>query len=347
MLENYITRLEAGASLTVPEMHQAMDLLLSEGNHDQLKAAFLQNLTKKGETDDELLAMLSKMEEHGVHISPKCKGTIIDVCGTGGDKLQTFNISTTAAFVIASCGGIVAKHGNRSSSGISGSADVFEYFGYDLNADPITIQKIIEKHRIAFLFAQRFHPAMKHVAAARKMIPHRTAFNLLGPLCNPARVKNQLIGVFSEEYLERIVNILQRKGAQNIMTVHSQDGLDELSTTSKNKICILRDGKIGKMIIDPQKFGLHQAQIKDLQITTKQDAIQAFISVLDGTANQSMIEITALNASAGLVIANVAKDLEEGLQLSLESIKSGQAFSHFENFIRDCGNYSKIQELKQ
>jgi anthranilate phosphoribosyltransferase len=345
MLENYIARLEVGANLKPDEMHKAMELLLTEGTPDQIKAVFLQHLANKGETDDELLAMLTKMEEHGIHIAPKCKGTIIDVCGTGGDKLQTFNISTTAAFVIASCRGIVAKHGNRSSSGISGSADIFEYFGYDLNADPIRSTQIIEKHNIGFLFAQKFHPAMKNVAAARKMLQSRTAFNVLGPLCNPARVKNQLIGVFSEDYLERLVNILQKRGAQNIMTVHSQDGLDELSTTSKNKICFLRDGNIGQMIIDPQKFGLHQATIKDLQITTKKEAIESFVSVLNGTASQAKIEITALNSAAGLVIGNVAKDLEEGLEISLESIKSGKAFSHFENFLRDCGDYTKLKEI--
>jgi anthranilate phosphoribosyltransferase len=345
MLENYIARLEVGANLKPDEMHKAMELLLTEGTPDQIKAVFLQHLVNKGETDDELLAMLSKMDEHGVHISPKCKGTIIDVCGTGGDKLQTFNISTTAAFVIASCKGIVAKHGNRSSSGISGSADIFEYFGYDLNSDPQKATSIIEKHNIGFLFAQRFHPAMKNVAAARKLLQSRTAFNLLGPLCNPARVKHQLIGVFSEDYLERIVNILQRRGAQNVMTVHSQDGLDELSTTSKNKICFLREGNIGKMTIDPQKFGLHPATVKDFQITTKQEAIQAFVSVLNGTASQARIEVVALNSAAGLVVGNVAKDLEEGLQLSLESIKSGDAFSHFENFVKDCGDYAKLKEI--
>lgn len=347
MLENYIARLEVGGNLSTEQMNQAMDLLLSDGTPDQVKAVFLQHLANKGETDDELLAMLTKMEEHGVHIAPKCKGTIIDVCGTGGDKMHTFNISTTAAFVIASCKGIVAKHGNRSSSGISGSADIFEYFGYDLNADAAKVTSIIEKFNIGFLFAQRFHPAMKHVSTARKMLQSRTAFNLLGPLCNPARVKNQLIGVYSEEYLERIVNILQRRGAQNIMTVHSQDGLDELSTTSKNKICFLRDGKLGNMIIDPQKFGLRQATIKDLQISTKEEAIKSFISVLDSTASQAMIEITALNSAAGLVIGNIAKDLEEGLQMSLESIQSGNTFSHFENFVRVCGDYSKIKELRQ
>jgi anthranilate phosphoribosyltransferase len=347
MLENYIARLEVGGNLSTEQINNAMDLLLSEGTPDNVKAVFLQHLANKGETDDELLAMLTKMEEFGVHISPKCSGTIIDVCGTGGDKLHTFNISTTTAFVIASCGGIVAKHGNRSMSGISGSADIFEYFGYDLNADPAKITNIIEKHNIGFLFAQKFHPAMRYVAAARKMLQSRTAFNLLGPLCNPAGVKNQLIGVFSEGYLERIASILGKKGAQNIMTVHSQDGLDELSTTSKNKVCFLQNGTITKSIIDPQSLGLHQATVKDLQISTKQEAIQAFISVLDGTASKSMIEIATLNSAAGLVVANIAKDIPEGLQMATESIKSGKAFSHFENFVKDCGNYDKIKELKQ
>ncbi|AJZ75292.1 anthranilate phosphoribosyltransferase [Candidatus Nitrosotenuis cloacae] len=345
MLENYIARLEVGANLTSNEMHNAMKLLLVEGETDELKAAFLQNLTKKGETDEELTAMLAKMEEYGVHIQPKCKGTIIDVCGTGGDKLHTFNISTTAAFVVASCGGIVAKHGNRSVSGISGSADIFEYFGYDLNADAATITSIIEKHRIGFLFAQRFHPAMKNVAASRKLLNTRTAFNLLGPLCNPARVKHQLIGVYSEEYLNRIVDILKKRGAQNIMTVHSQDGLDELSTTSKNKVCFLRDGKIGETIIDAQRFGLHQATIKDLQISSKQEAINAFVSVLKGTASQAMIEITALNAAGGLIVANLAQDFEEGLEMANESLKSGNAYTHFENFIKDCGDHTKLEGL--
>ena len=345
MLENYIARLEVGANLASNEMHNAMKLLLAEGESDELKAAFLQNLTKKGETDEELTAMLAKMEEYGVHIQPKCKGTIIDVCGTGGDKLHTFNISTTAAFVVAACGGIVAKHGNRSVSGISGSADIFEYFGYDLNADAATITGIIEKHRIGFLFAQKFHPAMKNVAASRKLLNTRTAFNLLGPLCNPAKVKHQLIGVYSEEYLNRIVDILKKRGAQNIMTVHSQDGLDELSTTSKNKVCFLRDGKIGETIIDAQRFGLHQAMISDLQISSKQEAINAFVSVLKGTASRAMTEITALNAAGGLIVANLVQDFEEGLEMANESIKSGNAYTHFENFIKDCGDHTKLEGL--
>ncbi|WP_320416578.1 anthranilate phosphoribosyltransferase [Candidatus Nitrosotenuis chungbukensis] len=290
--------------------------------------------------------MLNEIDRHGIHINPACNGTIIDVCGTGGDKLQTFNISTTAAFVIAASGGIVAKHGNRSVSGISGSADIFEYFGYDLNAPPEKITKIIEKFGIGFMFAQKFHPSMKNVANARKMIGARTAFNLLGPLCNPAQVKNQPIGVFAEDYLERIIRILKKRGAQNIMTVRSNDGLDELSTTGKNKVCFLKNGKTETMIIDPEKFGLHKASINDIQISSKAHAIQAFLSVLNGTANRSMLEITVLNAAGGLMVSNIAENFTDAIEIARQTIKNEKAYSLLTDFVRSCGQVEKLREAE-
>lgn len=346
MLAHLTAKLDGGMNLSIDEMNHAMDYILSDKTPDLQKADFLQKLTKKGETDDELYAMLGKMDEYGMHVTPKCDGTIIDVCGTGGDKLQTFNISTTAAFVIAAAGGYVAKHGNRSVSGVSGSADIFEFFGYDLEAPPQQIASIIEKSRIGFLFAQKFHPAMKNVAAARKLVGGRTAFNLLGPLSNPARVKNQLIGVFSEEYLERIITILKRRGAQNIMTVHSEDGLDELSTTAKNVIRLLKEDKLEKSIIDPQKLGLHEASIKDIQVSSKQDAIKAFLAVLNGTANRSMQEITMLNVAGGLIVANIANGFDDGIAIAKSTLESGKAYSHFVEFIKNYGNVEKIKEAE-
>ena len=244
MISDLISKLQEKTDLTYEEMNQVMTDVLSGKTTDADNADFLSNLADKGETDDELLGMLDKMQEFSLKIEPKNTGSIIDMCGTGGDKLQTFNISTTASFVVAAAGGIVAKHGNRSSSGISGSADIFEYFGYDLNLEPSKIAEILEKHNICFMFAQKFHPAMKHVSAARKQLGKRTAFNLLGPLSNPAGVKNQLVGVFSIEYLDRLPLILKRKGAQNIMTVRSDDGMDEFSTSSTNRVCILKDEKV-------------------------------------------------------------------------------------------------------
>ncbi|MBM2852512.1 MAG: anthranilate phosphoribosyltransferase [Candidatus Nitrosotenuis sp.] len=346
MITKYTKTLQNGQDLTLEEMSVGMDELLSDKISDSEKAEFLKNLSKKGETDDEIYAMLNELDRHGIHISPACKGTIIDVCGTGGDKLQTFNISTTAAFVIAASGGVVAKHGNRSVSGISGSADIFEYFGYDLNAPPEKITKIIEKFGIGFMFAQKFHPSMKNVANARKIVGARTVFNLLGPLCNPAQVKNQLIGVFSEEYLERIIRILKKRGAQNVMTVHSNDGLDELSTTGKNKICFLKNNKTETMIIDPEKFGLHKSTIKDIQISSKNQAIQAFLSVLNGTANRSMTEITILNAAGGLMVSNIAENFGDAIEISRQAIKNEKAYSLLTDFVKSCGQIEKLKEAE-
>jgi anthranilate phosphoribosyltransferase len=319
--------------------------VLSGKTTDSENALFLSNLADKGETDDELLGMLDKMNEFALKVVPKNQGTIIDMCGTGGDKLQTFNISTTASFVVAAAGGIVAKHGNRSSSGVSGSADIFEYFGYDLNQDPSQIANVLEKHNICFMFAQKFHPAMKHVSTARKQIGKRTAFNLLGPLSNPAGVKNQLVGVFSIEYLDRLPLIMKRRGIENIMTVRSDDGMDEFSTSSVNRVCILRNDKVLMNAIDPEVVGLHKSTLSDIQIKTKEDAIKSFVGVLNNTSNQAMIETTALNAAGGLIVANIAKNFEEGVEIALKTIRDGSAYGLLENFVKDTGNYEKLKEI--
>ena len=343
MIKDLTHQLSHGNNLTIDQMTNVMNEILVGTHNDQDVAEFLENLTQKGESDDELLAMLNKMEEFAVHISPNCKGKVIDVCGTGGDKLKTFNISTAAAFVIAAAGGNVAKHGNRSMSGISGSADIFEYFGFDLNSEPMKVNEIIEKFGIGFMFAQKFHPAMKNVAKARKMLDGRTAFNLLGPLTNPAMVKNQLIGVFSEDYQKRIVQILQRKNAETIMTVRSADGMDELSTTSKNQICMLKDNTITKMILDPQEIGLQKGNISDIQINSKEDAIKSFVSVLNGSANKTKIEITALNAAGGLLVSDIADSFADAIELTLDTIHSGKAFDKLENFVKNCGDIEKLE----
>ena len=346
MISEFILKLEKNTDLSYDEINGIMTEMLSGKTNDQENADFLSLLAQKGETDDELLGMLDKMQEFALKVDPKNQGTIIDMCGTGGDKLQTFNISTTASFVVAAAGGIVAKHGNRSSSGISGSADIFEYFGYDLNQSPAQIAEILEKHNICFMFAQKFHPAMRYVSAARKKLGKRTAFNLLGPLSNPAGVKNQLVGVFSTEYLDRLPLILKRKGAQNVMTVRSDDGMDEFSTCAINRVCVLRNDKVLMNAIDPEVVGLHKSQLKDIQIQTKDDAIKSFVNVLNNTANQAMIETTALNAAGGLIVANISKNFEEAVELALNTIKEGKAYKLLEKFVQDTGNITKLKELE-
>ena len=345
MISQYISKLQEKTDLTYDEINQIMTEVLSGKTDDIQNSKFLSHLAQKGETDDELLGMLDKMEEFSLKITPKNQGTIIDMCGTGGDKLQTFNISTTASFVVAAAGGIVAKHGNRSSSGVSGSADIFEYFGYNLNSEPVEIVDILEKYNICFMFAQKFHPAMKHVSAARKQLGKRTAFNLLGPLSNPANVKNQLVGVFSIEYLDRLPQILKRKGAQNIMTVRSDDGMDEFSTSSTNRVGILRKDKVLMNVIDPEVVGLHKSKLSDIQIESKQDAIESFVKVLNNTANQAMIETTVLNAAGGLIVADIAKNFEDAVEIATNTIESGKAYSLLEKFVKGTGNISKLKEI--
>ena len=344
MISDLISKLQQKTDLTYNEINSVMTDVLSGKTDDKQNAGFLSSLAEKGETDDELLGMLDKMQEFALKVEPKNQ-RVMDMCGTGGDKLQTFNISTTASFVVAAAGGIVAKHGNRSSSGVAGSADIFEFFGYDLEQEPAQIADILKKHKICFMFAQKFHPAMKHVSVARKQLGKRTAFNLLGPLSNPAGVKNQLIGVSSSEYLDRLPAILKRNGSQRIMTVHSDDGMDEFSTSAINRVCILRDGKILRDSIDPEVVGLHKSKLGDIQIQTKKDAIKSFVDVLNGTANQAMIETVALNAAGGLIVAGIVNNFEEGVEMALSMIKDGKAFKLLERFVADTANISKLKEM--
>jgi|TARA_B100000949_G_scaffold85217_1_gene76115 anthranilate phosphoribosyltransferase len=347
MIKDTMQKLSRGNDLTLEEVTIIMKHILSGIAKDGESSEFLRCLREKGESNDELLGMLNTMEEHSLHISPNCKGKIIDVCGTGGDNLKTFNISTAASFVIAGAGGNVAKHGNRSISGVSGSADIFEHFGFDLNSEPNKVNETIEKFGIGFMFAQKFHPAMKNVANARKIVGGRTAFNLLGPLANPAMVKNQLIGVFSDDYQERIVKILQRKNAETIMAVRSADGMDELSTTSKNRICMLKNNTITKMILDPEEVGLEKGNISDIQISSKEDAIESFLTVLNGSANKTKIEITALNAAGGLIVSDMADSFTDAVELALDTIHSGRAFDKLENFVKNCGDIEKLEGAKK
>ena len=332
--------------LTFDEMSSEMSDILNGKNNDDEIAEFLRSLSEKGETDEELRAMLTKMNEHSVRISPRCHGSLIDVCGTGGDNLQTFNISTAASFVIAGAGGNVAKHGNRSVSGISGSADIFEYFGFNLQSETCVVEEMIEKLGIGFMFAPKFHPAMKNVALARKILGKRTAFNLLGPLCNPANVKHQLIGVFADDYIKRIVMIMQKNHSETILAVRSEDGMDELSTTSKNKVCMLKNNEISEFIINPQEYNMEKGNLSDIQISTKQDAIDAFVNVLNNTSNKTMKEITILNAAGGMMVGGLCDEFKDGVELATETINNGKAFEKLKQFAKKNNAHEKLEEVK-
>ena len=307
--------------------------------------SFITALKIKGETAFEIAGMAKAMRSVSLKID--VKQSLLDTCGTGGSGLNWFNISTASAFVISGAGIKIAKHGNKAISGKSGSADVLSELGVNINLKPDQVKNCIEDIGIGFLFAQTFHPAMKFAGPLRPQIGIPTIFNFLGPLTNPAMVKNQLIGVFSEDYQERIVKILQRKNAETIMTVRSDDGMDELSTTSKNKICLLKNNIITNMVIDPQDVGLQRGNISDIQINTKEDAIKSFVDVLNDTANKTKIEITALNAAGGLIVSDIANSFDEAVELALTTIHSGKAFDKLKNFVKNCGDMEKLEEVER
>ena len=343
MLDELTTRLESRQNLSFEQMTIAMNEILQGVHTDEIVAKFLQNLSLKGETDDELLAMLNKMKQFSVNILPNCKSSLIDMCGTGGDNLKTFNISTSASFVVAAAGGYIAKHGNRSVSGISGSADIFEYFGFDLGSEPTAVANMIEKIGIGFMFAPKFHPAMKNVVKARRILGKRTAFNLLGPLSNPANVKHQLIGVFADNYIKRIVKIMQKNHSKTILAVRSEDGMDELST-SKSKVCMLKNNEITEFIINPTDYNIEKGNLSDIQISTKQEAIDAFVRVLNNTSNKTMKEVTMLNAAGGMLVGGMCDRFDDGVELARETIDSGKSFKKLKEFAEANHALDKLEE---
>ncbi len=345
MISDLISKMAEGTDLTYDQMSSCMIEMLSGATADGENELFLEALTRKGESDDELLGMLDRMQEFSLRVRPRTQGIVIDMCGTGGDGLGTFNVSTAASFVVAAAGGAVAKHGNRSNSGAIGSADIFEHLGCDLDMGPEGIADMLHKHGICFMFAQKFHPAMKHVAPARRRLGVRTAFNLLGPLSNPARVRNQLVGVSSVPFLERLPMLLMKRGAQNVMTVRSDDGMDEFSTSAINRVVISGSGETITRSVDPEDLGLYRSSLRDIQVGTRQQALESFVGAINGTAGRAVVETTALNAAGGLMVAGVASGFEEAVPMALSAIDDGRAFRVLDGFIRDAGDISRLREV--
>ncbi len=366
----------SGRDLTRDEMLCAAGRILEGATDIAQSTEFLRCLTAKGETDEELLCMLDVMSKKAVRIQPRLDCPVIDVCGTGGDMQQTFNISTAASFIAAAAaGGIpagdpggaadgatvrggrygrgcaIAKHGNRSSSGVSGSADVFESIGYDNDAEPDRVCDILEAHRICFIFAQKFHPAMRHVAAARKALGRRTAFNTLGPLANPAGVRRQLVGVASADLLYRISRILLKRGARMAMVVMSNDGMDELSTSSSN-MAVIADGADGgcgrmtEMVIRPEDVGLHRSEIHELRVSSVAESAAAVVGAIDGTAAAPITETAVLNAAGALMVAGVADDIRYAVDVCYESVKSGSASRKLDEFAKHAGSPALLEEIR-
>lgn len=286
-------------------------------------AALLVGLRMKGETIDELTASASVMRELVTPV--KVDGQhVIDIVGTGGDGLHTFNVSTTSCFVVAAAGGVVAKHGNRSVSSTSGSADILEAAGVNLNISSHHIEQCIKELGIGFMFAPLHHSAMKHAIGPRREMGIRTMFNLLGPLTNPAAAANQLLGVFDKKWLEPLANVLKNLSSEHVMVVHSADGMDEISMAGETFVCELKQGKVTHYTITPEQFGITRGHIEDIIVNSAEQSLAMVQDVLDDKPGAAR-DIVILNSGAAIYCAGLCTSLEEGVEKARQAIVSGAA----------------------
>jgi anthranilate phosphoribosyltransferase len=289
---------------------------------------FLERLAQKGETLDELTAAVEVMRKYAVKIDTEAP-VVLDTCGTGGDKKGTFNISTCVAFVASGCGITVAKHGNRSVSSRSGSADILEALGINILMDKEDTERCLEEVGVAFLFAPNLHPAMKYAMPARKQIGRRTIFNILGPLSNPAGAKHQLIGVFDRALTGILAQVLLGLGSRHVLAVHGEDGLDEVTLSAKTYISEARADKVHNYEIQPEDFGIKRAGLEDLSGSGAQDNAKILIEVLKGRPGPKK-DIVLLNSACAIYAADKAGSLKDGLKLASASIESGAALKKLE-----------------
>lgn len=286
-------------------------------------AALLVALRMKGETVDELTASASVMRElvNPVNVEGQ---HVIDIVGTGGDGLHTFNVSTTSCFVVAAAGGIVAKHGNRSVSSTSGSADILEAAGINLNISSHQVEQCIKKLGIGFMFAPLHHSAMKHAIGPRKEMGIRTLFNLLGPLTNPAGAPNQLLGVYDKQWLEPLAKVLKNLGSDHVMVVHSADGMDEISMADETFVCELKQGELTHYTITPEQFGLTRTRIEDIIVDGAEESLAMMQRVLADEPGAAR-DIVTLNSGAAIYCAGLSDTLQDGVEQARQAIASGAA----------------------
>jgi len=322
-MKQILEQLLEGNDLSNDRAFDVMLSIMSGKFNDAQIAGFLMALRAKGETVDEIAGFANAMREKMVSVP--LASSAIDMCGTGGDARGTFNISTAASFVVAGAGVKVAKHGNRSMTSQSGSADVLQSLGIAIDNSLENSVENIENIGLGFLFAPAYHPAMKHAIGARKSLAVRTVFNILGPLCNPANVKAQAMGIFHSDLTEVQVNVLKVLGSTDVMVFHGRDGLDEISTTTTTKISQMRNGGIVNTFeFDATDLGISQVTLFDLQGGKPEENAGIIEAIIKGETGPKR-DIVLLNAAAGIVVGGKAQTLEEGLKLASESVNSGAA----------------------
>ena len=330
-IQEALNDLLAYKDLSSLDMQTVMRSIMSgEASAAQI-AGFMVALRMKGETVDEIAAAVQVMRDLSSKVLIDVD-TLVDTCGTGGDGSSTFNVSTASALVAASAGVKIAKHGNRSVSSKCGSADVLEALGVKLDLTPEQMSACVQQVGIGFMFAPMYHGSMKHAIAPRKELGVRTIFNLLGPLTNPAGAKRQVLGVFSDEWLEPIAEVLRALSSQHVLVVHAQDGLDEFSITGPTNVCELRDGDITRYQVIPEDMGLERASLDLIKVNDVQESVAMIRALLAGEAGAAA-DIVALNAGAAIYVAGISTDLSAGVALAKQKLLGGEAATTLQQLV--------------
>ncbi len=325
-MNRFISKLIEGQDLNSEEAEEAMKLIMSGSATDAQIGSFLTALRMKGETIGEISACASVMRAFAERINPEVDGTLVDTCGTGGDKIKTFNISTISAFVIAGAGIPIAKHGNRSVTSKAGSADLLEALGVRMDMTPEDAKRMIEDIGIGFMFAPTFHKAMKYAIGPRKEIGIRTVFNILGPLTNPANAQAQILGVYDAVLTEKMAGVLANLGTERALVVHGIGGLDEVSTFGETKISELKDGIVNTYEIKPEDFGIERAAPEELSGGDAKQNADIAVSLLRDKESGVRRDIVLLNSAAGIYVGGLADSIADGMSIAEKSIGSGAAY---------------------
>ncbi len=330
MIREAIQTLVSGNSLSMEEAAQVMEEIMGDKVTPAQFGAFVTALRLKGETVDEIAGMAKTMRAKAIPVT--VAGPLVDTCGTGGDGSATFNISTTAAFVVAGAGLKVAKHGNRAMSSQCGSADVLEALGVKLDLTAEQVQRCLEEVGMGFMFAPSFHPAMKYAAAPRREIGIRTVFNILGPLTNPAGAQAQVLGVADGSLVEKLALVLQSLGCHHALVVHGEDGLDEITLTGKTRVSELKDGRTSSFFISPEDFGLPRVGLDKLRGGTASENATLLRNILAGVPGPQR-DVVLMNAAAALVAGDKVETLQQGIDLAQEALDNGHALDKLNQLI--------------
>ena len=338
-IQTALNNVIAGKDLNRADMHSVMQTIMQGDATPAQIGGLLVALRLKGESVDEITAAAEVMRELAEKVNVD-KTNLVDTCGTGGDGANTFNISTTSAFVVAASGAKVAKHGNRSVSSKSGSADVLEAAGVNLELNAEQVVSCIENVGIGFMFAPMHHSAMKHAIGPRRELGIRTLFNVLGPLTNPAGAPNQVIGVFSNDWLNPLAETLKQLGSEHVLVVHAEDGLDEISIAAKTYIAELKDGQINLYEITPEDFGMKMQSIEELAVQGVGESLVMMQSVLNNTGGAAK-DIVCLNAGAAIYAAGLTDSIQEGVSKASSNIESGAAKQKLEQLIQHSQSFKQ------